>query len=203
MDDNELCSNNINNEKKNNNELNKKDNKKEKDNDEKINYESEYYELNDLTTEKLEEIKKYFKNKYDINKDENKKLYEEDHNWIKNYEFKYLDNKKDIPGYIKWTGITCSMCAALNALYSLNNFRDFFKKDKLEYNLDNYLKKMSSSLDERRNIILDIGVFYSISNINLFDFIKRIFMDFDDKKIIISNDEIHKRYVDLIYNHII
>ena len=199
MDDNELCSNNINNEKKNNNELNKKDNKKEKDNDEKINYESEYYELNDLTTEKLEEIKKYFKNKYDINKDENKKLYEEDHNWIKNYEFKYLDNKKDIPGYIKWTGITCSMCAALNALYSLNNFRDFFKKDKLEYNLDNYLKKMSSSLNEFHNIILDIREFYSIPNINLFDFIKKIFIDFDDKKIIISNDEIHKKYVDLIY----
>lgn len=183
----------------NKNKKDKDNNKEDDEEDEETNYELEFIELKELTPKKLEEVKNYYKDKFDINKEKNRKFYEEDHNWIENYTFNYKKNTKKIPGYIQWTGTTCSMCSVLNALYGLEQFRNFLKKDNLLDNLDDYLKRVSTSLnDEYRPSIDD---FYNFFSINLFDFLKKIFNNFDDNKIIISNADLHKKYVKLILNY--
>ena len=190
-----IDNNNKNKKDENNNEVNDEVNDEE---DNKTNHELEGIELKELTPEKLEEVKNYYKDKFDINKEKNRKLYEEDHNWIENYTFNYKENTKNIPGYIQWTGTTCSMCAVINALYGLKYFRDFLKKDNLLDNLDDYLKIINTSLYDEYSPFIDD--FYNFFIINLFDFLKKIFNNFDDKKIIISTADLHKKYVKLIFN---
>lgn len=190
-----------------NNNKNKKDEDNNKDNDEEdneeedneTNHELEGIQLKELTSEKIEEVKNYYKDKFDINKEKNRKLYEEDHNWIENCTFNYKENTKNIPGYIQWTGATCSMCSVLNALYGLEQFRNFLKKDNLLDNLGDYLQRINTSLDGDCSPF--IHDFYNFFSINLFDFLKKIFNNFDDNKIIISTADIHKKYVKLIFNY--
>ena len=197
-----IDNNNKNKNDKDNNKVNDEEDSDEEDSDEEdseTNPELDCIQLKDLTSEKLEEVKNYYKDKYDINKEKNKKLYEEDHNWIENYTFNYNENTKNIPGYIQWAGDTCSMCSVLNALYGLKQFRNFLKKDKLLDNLDDYWERVNTSLDGDYSPFIDD--FYSFFSINLFDFLKKIFNNFDYNKIIIPTADLHKEYVKLIFNY--